>query len=251
MKRRSTMSSQENENNNVQNIDIKSAHSKKLNLIIETLYYNDNIRLSSLCKIVNSKPNAVCNLINRHKQITSKLISKRKIRQSSYYSLTEDGKEYYEKYIQNKSDYFQKQIEVKNENNKMFLHEKFYLDDNLKKILMINILEHANDSNNSFINILKEIDIDLLAETFTFEEFIFLALTLGILISQEIPTEIAMAYINQNNTEQENIDYGKHVYAKFKLLINVQFDSMEKSSLNNKPNSPQKNIHKDSYVYFL
>ena len=200
----------ENENMRHDNLyEVKSLLTKKQNQLIEILYFNPNITVTQLSREMNFTRQTTCNLIKRIMAIEPPLLTSYRSSRNTFYSLTEEGKNYFEVITS------PEKINRKESSNKV------PITGDLEKYLISYILCSATkEKQNPFATSLIEMDIDLFLKNFTFQEFIFLAIQIGILSEDSVTRENAHLFSNIKNGLLEETERSKCLQKFFDFINN-------------------------------
>ncbi len=138
---------------------------------IEIMYDNAEISQIKLVKKLDSTASSIHMLIKRIMTWDPPLINIRKIGKFTYYSLTEAGRSYHEEL---------NKIDAKSDSEK-----KLNLD--IKKLMISYITcSSYNRDIPPLAQKLVEMDTEIIAREFTLQEFIYLAVTIGLLTEKDI-----------------------------------------------------------------
>lgn len=157
--------------------------SKKSLQVIEAIYLNPCINLTQLSKTIGSTTSNTSIFIGRILKIEPPLVEKRKSGKYVFYSLTEQGKKFFEAISPSKIKQEEPIMEVQSMSD-------------LEKYLMSYILCSVKENSNPLVTSLIEMDIGLFSKRFTFREFIFLAIQVGILSENSINKENVHLFSN-------------------------------------------------------
>lgn len=187
-------------------------HTKALDSFIKNLYFNDGVTHGELAIQLKTTPNSLSNRIKRYQTIEPPIFSIKKAGKNRIYHITEDGKEYYEQKLAKADLEFAKWEQEKER--------------------ISNILSNCDSSNyycdKRNIVLLKKVDIDTIAKTFSFNEFKFLALTFG-LLGEDMSSRSAFNYTVPDMELKDQWAWGNNVYEKYKqmILTNLNKDVIE------------------------
>lgn len=178
---------------------------------------SEGICLNDISKILHKPVPSISNLLKKMATMNPNLFYKKRLSRYCYYYITEEGKS---------------ALLKKEENNnisRLFdIRQPITINQKLAPILIKNILDSidANLDNPIAYN-LKALGIETIMNNFSFGEFIFLCLILGI-ISKPLPICEAINIIIPDTPENNSTLIGKIIFNRLKMLINSQlFDDIE------------------------
>lgn len=175
-------------------------NNKRLIDILKLIHANPNITNGEIATALNRLPSAISASMKKYLDLEPPLISKTTNGKYTLYNITDIGMNFL---LQSQNKYCTDESEVD-----LITYET-------KKELISYILNSQNDKNNTFLNMLKEIEIDRIAMTFSFEEFINLCHSLDIL--NPLEENKKETNINKIITKQ---DQTINSWQKLKTLIN-------------------------------
>lgn len=187
-------------------------YSNFINHFIKILYFNDGIAKKELATLLGIKVESLSGRIARYQTIEPPIFNKEKRGKQCFYHLTDHGKNYYEQDIAVREQELAKALDRREQ----------------KKEKISNILSNYDSSNyhcdERNIALLKKMDIDTIAKTFSFNEFKFLALTFGLLGYDNMFTRSALNYTVPDMELKDQWAWGNNVYEKYKKMILTNLD---------------------------